>query len=579
MTDQPFTLEDDLIRQAFEQYDAEPKPPSRQVQDAEREKCAADPAYFIDTYCQIYDNATAAWIPFKLWSVQRRMIEAVHHHKLTIALKTRQIGGTWLYGDCYPLWTAIFRPIASILIWSRTDEDAVELLKRLKGTFERLPDWLKPEIKDDNEHAFGFTSGSIIRALPTTRGDGFTATYAFIDESDLDPNLDIRLQRSKPTIDAAECKLVLLSRADKANPNSTFKRIYRDAAQQANAYFPVFIPWYEHPDRTRQWYDAECRTSLSTHGSLDDIASNYPTTDVEALAARSLDKRIAPSWIAQVFRERQPLSPRPDTPALPNFRIFAYPEDNHRYGLGLDPAGGLSDGDDSALCVVDELTQEQVAVMGGKVEPTMFARYAYQVAVYYFDAPILFELNNHGYAVLAELKNLGAILRNGVQRDGTSGKPGWFTTERSKGMLYDVGAMVIQAALTTAEETGLPVEPLIYDFLTSTQLASIEISSLRAPDGDHDDYAVAWVLSQKCVYRGQVSMFVQRHDLYEQSRLRPNAKLDALQAMAARPHGLLRPASPHGFPMPPGPSPFNGPPTRPDEIAAKLRERGIKLRR
>ena len=37
-------------------------------------KCAADAAYFINTYCKIYDNDTRGWLTFTLWAFQRDML-------------------------------------------------------------------------------------------------------------------------------------------------------------------------------------------------------------------------------------------------------------------------------------------------------------------------------------------------------------------------------------------------------------------------------------------------------------------------------------------------------------------------
>ena len=110
---------------------------------AELARCYQEPAYFIHHYCMIYDAVAGAWVPFRLWDAQADALAQVHEHQLSIILKARQIGMTWLMLS-YALWLMRFRPIASILVFSRRDTGAAYLISfdRMRGIYGRLPAWM-----------------------------------------------------------------------------------------------------------------------------------------------------------------------------------------------------------------------------------------------------------------------------------------------------------------------------------------------------------------------------------------------------------------------------------------------------
>ncbi|HJY88001.1 MAG TPA: hypothetical protein VKE24_14295, partial [Candidatus Acidoferrales bacterium] len=76
------------------------------------------PAYFLDTYGHIYDATSREWVPFRLWRSQLQTLQSVAEHRLVIILKARQLGLTWLVLG-YALWLMLFRPAATVLLFSR----------------------------------------------------------------------------------------------------------------------------------------------------------------------------------------------------------------------------------------------------------------------------------------------------------------------------------------------------------------------------------------------------------------------------------------------------------------------------
>lgn len=462
--------------------------------------CASDPQYFIEVYCEIYDPQALDWIPFELWQAQLDALNILHDNQLTIALKARQLGMTWL-GLAYGLWLMLFRPIATVLIFSKRDDEAMYLLgeERLRGMYLRLPKWMQAaDVDTDNASQWQLSNGSVARSFPTTGGDGYTATFVLADEADLLPDFNRFMRSVKPTIDAGG-RMFLVSRADKSKPESEFKRIYKAAKEGRNGWAYIFLPWYVRPERDQAWYEAQKADILSRTGSLDDLKEQYPATDEEALSGRSQDKRINPEWLSDCYDERRPLSAallkEEKAPSIPGLCVYHLPIKGRRYCGGGDPAEGNPGSDDSAVVFLDELTGEEVAMLSGKFQPSTFAAYIDQIGKWLNNASLMIERNNHGHAVLLWLRDNSKLRRlNGWDADprlaGPEGaapgvrKEGWLSNSRGKTLLYDALADTVRDGLTT-----------IHSFKCHDQIASIEGSTLRAPENQMDDCSDAYALA------------------------------------------------------------------------------------
>lgn len=450
-----------------------------QLQEVAR--CYRSPTYFVGNYCQIYDAVEGNWIAFDLWPEQRATLTTILNNLLVIILKARQLGLTWLVLG-FALWLMLFRPAATVLLFSRRDDEAVHLLDdRLKEMYRRLPEFLRVGMRvvEDSAHQWQLSNGSVARAFPTTAGDAYTATLAVVDEADLVPDLNRLMRAVKPTVDDGG-RLVLLSRSDKSKPQSEFKRIYRSAKEGTTPWAPTFLPWHVHPNRDAAWYEGQKADIMSRTGSLDDLHEQYPATDTEALGARTLDKRLAPLWLERCYAAMDPL-PDPDgAPAIPGLRIYGVPQSSRVYVVGADPAEGNPTSDDSALTVLDALTGEEVASLAGRFEPSVFAGHMDAIGQWFNNARLMVERNNHGHAVLLWLRDNSRLRR----LKGHDGKEGWHSTTRGKVLLYDAAADTIRDGETT-----------LHTFATMVQLQSMEGSTLRAPLGERDDLADSFALA------------------------------------------------------------------------------------
>lgn len=451
----------------------------------ELQKCLDSVRYFITNYVKILDPIIGEWIPFILWAEQETSLDLLRDNSLIIILKARQLGLTWLVLAFF-LWRMMFRPICTILLFSRRDAEAVHLLDdRLKGMYKELPDWLKvgQEIVEDSAHEWQLSNESVARAFPTSAGDSYAATAALVDEADLVVDLNRLMRAVKPTIDAGG-QMILLSRSDKQKPASTFKAIYRGAKTGENDWVHLFLPWYLRPGRDDPWYEKQKRDILSRTGSLDDLHEQYPTTDTEALAPGSKDKRVPGKWLEACYEERKPLGDmalrKAGIPAISGLDIFLLPIQGRKYVIGIDPAEGNPTSNESALTVVDRHTQEEISKLAGRIEIATFAAHCDQIGKFYNDAGLMVERNNHGHAILLWLRDNSRL----KLLEGHDGKIGWMSSTRGKTLLYSITAEAARDAATT-----------IHSFDTYLQLCSIEGASLRAPDGERDDLADSYALA------------------------------------------------------------------------------------
>lgn len=465
-------------------------------------KCRRSPRYFIVHYCSIHDATSGEWIPFILWPEQISTLKTIEANNLVLVLKARQLGLTWLL-VAYSLWMLLFHNDRTVLLFSRRDDEATHLLNfRLKGMFSHLRSgplplptslasadrgrvqaaFMTPLGVIDNSHTWQLDNGSLAIAFPTSAGDSYSASMAVIDEADLVTNLDQLLLGVKPTIDGGG-KLIMITRSDKSNPASTFKKMYLAAAKGASPWKAVFLPWWIRPERTQQWYQEQKADFLGRNGSLDGLYEQYPETPEQALMAHTLDKRIPPQWLDKVFDESEPLPFEETSEVCPGLtfggqEIYVLPDPKRTYVIGADPAEGNPTSDDSALEVMDAETFEEVACFAAPMQPSIFGETIAAFSEAYNGASVLIERNNHGHAVIlkiTESTNVDVIR-------GDDGKYGRVTSGPSKAKMY---SSVIDVMRPNEELL------LLHSRETYLQLSSIDGATLSAPPRMHDDRAVA----------------------------------------------------------------------------------------
>lgn len=444
--------------------------------------------YFIETYVKIYDNDSRRWIPFSLWPAQVDALKVMHENQYSCALKARQVGISWL-ALSYILWNFNFRPEVLALLFSKREAEAIDLLDyRFKNMYKNLPYWMKAaKVTVDSKTEFAVSNGSRIKASSAGGSDSYAATHCLIDEADLVHNSNTSLQdllvALEPTVGSAGGKMILVSRAEKSRPMSTFKSIYRASAAGLNEYASIFIPWNARPSRTQEWYDTKKKAALATHGNLDSIYEQYPETAEQALQGTEENKRFSKKIIGRIyepkFRGEEGVYSGTDL-GFSNTVIYQLPSAEGKYLVTVDPAEGNITSDDSVIVVWDLENGEECAMARGKIEEDSLGELATLLAEYYNNAKIFVERNNHGLAVIKyiQLATSGSMVKG---KDSTDNRPkyGWKQDAASKPMMWSKAAEI-------AKENNA----IIHTEDMYNQILSIEGSTNRAPEGMNDDLAV-----------------------------------------------------------------------------------------
>lgn len=472
-------------------------------ENSEWQRCARDRAYFIRTYCKIYDSDARAWIVFDLWAAQEEVLEMLKVEPKLAILKARQLGFTWLVLAWF-LSEMLFSPIANVLLFSKREAEAKHLLERLTGMYAHLDQELRvryPVGVRASTLTWSLSNGSVARAFPTNAGDSYTGTHALADEFDLVDDQGDLINAIEPTIDAGG-QLILLSRVDKSRPQTEFKKIFQAARLGQNSWRGVFVPWNARPDRDVAWYESHKRDIQSRTGALDDLHEQYPASVEEAIAPNSQDKRIPGEWLLACYAECSVLPTvalAGGAPDIPGLRVYRGPTKEARdaqgqvvqeaghYVMGADPSEGLTGSDFSPVTVVDRETGEECALLDGRFPPDVLAAHTLELSRWYNNAPVLPERNNHGHAYILALRGDNSEEdKPGVRvLRGPDHKRGWLTTAKSKADMYVTATAYLREG-----------DCKIHSLDTFNELGSISRETLNAPDKQHDDKAVSWVLAQ-----------------------------------------------------------------------------------
>jgi hypothetical protein len=169
-----------------------------------------------------------------------------------------------------------------------------------------------------------------------------------------------------------------------------------------------------------------------------------------------------------------------------DLEVWLPPLPGRRYLVAVDPAGGGSGGDYSAMEVLELETGLQCAEFAGHVGGLELARLAAEVGHDYNDAWIVVERNNHGNGVLAHLGNACRYEKIYCQGGRHGGEAGWLTTSLS----WPAALGRFDAALVEEPERFMS-RKLLGECRSFVRLPN---GSSGAQAGTHDDRVMAMAI-------------------------------------------------------------------------------------
>lgn len=268
-------------------------------------ECKADPRVFIGRHVKI-ETVKGDVIPFSLWGMQRVTLDAIHTHDGTIVLKARRLGLSWI-ALAYALWVAIFQQGARIMILCKNEDDASELLDRVRRMRDRLME------DPASVHLFSRVRSSrrkkrqrdavttldigtsVLRSLPGKAKSARSETSALLilDEFAFQKEAGGIWQGAQPTIEGGGKVICVSTGNGKAGEGEEFAKQWQHASSGENDYAPLFWPWDAHPDRSPEWYERERRRI----GDDDRMRVEYPAVPDDAFISPGIKPTFSISGV------------------------------------------------------------------------------------------------------------------------------------------------------------------------------------------------------------------------------------------------------------------------------------------
>lgn len=450
-------------------------------------KCADDPIYFINNFCQIV-TLDHGLQPFKLYPCQENKIKVIHENRKILLMESRQAGKTTT-SAAYILWYTLFQSSKTVAILANKATAAREVLSRYQLMYEHLPSWMQQGVTTWNKGDIELENGSKVFTAATSASGirGKSVNMLYIDEAAIIPNTiaDQFFASVYPTISAGNTTKILLSSTPMGYNH--FWKFWNDAENDRNGFVHLFIPYDQIPGRDAAW-------AKEQHRLLGDLKFNQ---EVLCNFLGSSATLINANTISQ-------LSPGATIYSRDGLDIYESPikaigeEKEHVYFIAADTAKGVG-GDYSAFVIIDITTMPYKMVgkyRDNKISPMLYPSVLYKVATEYNEAYVLIEINSSEQVadILYSEYEYGNMLMINRSGDGQVMSGGFGGGKTQLGVYTDKRVKRIGCSnfKTLVEEKRLliPDSDVIAEISTFIQVKN----SYAADDGYHDDLVMPLVL-------------------------------------------------------------------------------------
>jgi hypothetical protein len=399
-------------------------------------------------------------ILFKLSDAQRETAGDWLNNRYTIILKARQLGFSTLAG-AFCVWATYFYDSRRVVMLSKGEREAIELLNKAKYGFKNLPEWMLQTgpVWDVNKTKLSFSNESGIESLPSGSepARGLSLWLCILDEWAFLPNPEGAWASIEATVDLGGRVIGLSTANGEGNIFYKFWSKSKNYGSGDSQWFGIFHPWWADGAgvRDQEWYDGKKRELFDWQ-----LAQEYPDNPDEAFVRsgrpvfelehlRTIEPPVPAISVGELLSggTHGPYSVSND-PYGP-LTVYEAPKPSGVYVIGADVAEGLEHGDYSVAQVVDVRSNKQVAVWHGHCPPDEFGENILNnLGKYYGNCLIGVESNNHGISTLKGLRDAKYptlfMERAHGKRQATPGERyGFRTTQTSKPLIIDeLGGMI-----------------------------------------------------------------------------------------------------------------------------------------
>ena len=465
-------------------------------------KCELDFIHFLTNYAKIQDRANQTTIQWQPWEYLVWVAKQLLAKRFIIIGKARQLGISWLI-CIYCVWLAKFHKNAKILMLSKKEDDAFDLISKCKFVNSELPDFMRSDLDPSQRGFIGFPEmNSEIRAYASTEDAGRSTDASLVvsDEWEFHPYAKENFAALMPTISGSEKgQFIAMSTADKTKLDTFFKTIYRKAMSGDSNFFNIFLPWHIRPGRDQLWYDRET-ADMPVHQK----EGEYPATEGEMLETVKSRRFFSPECIEHMYSDVSNPIPHDLTEKYgASMKIYKLPVVGRRYFQFTDPSDGK---EDPHVIIVIDSTGEEVAESHAKTTADECAVRHNDLAREY-GALNGYEMNSRAGGIFSEkIKELDTPNQIGFLRtDGTldTKKRGWWTGPKV-GMKF---WWMLEEAVRLYQ-----VKPRSKECLDEWGVIIVpEGEDPQKARGGHDDYIDAfsrvWYMAQKHGIIGEVEAF------------------------------------------------------------------------
>ena len=436
------------------------------------------------------------FIKWEPWPHLEELANTITSTPHLVILKSRQLGLSWFFA-AYALWTAMFKPGALVLMLSQGEDEAKELLGKVRKIHSQLPEGIRPKVIKDIEEQLSVQSqgggvDSTIMALPSTTkaGSGYTATLVICDEHAKHPYAATNFAALEPTINAG-AQFISVSTA--RGPGNYFHSLYQNAKAKLSTFNPLFFHAQLRPGRDDAWYESTKKSYVGDSAHL--FYENYPRSDTEAFVTTVglavFDKDAMERLVGGI---KAPISIKKER--YGEIAYYQMPVPGRQYVCGSDVSYGLSAPDKAVSQILDWRTGYLVASLYGNFPPDQLMDATTDLCVEYNDALLGFEENGIGQLAERRLQDIGyqnVYFRDWEEARGKGVRPskmGWHTGANRHLMVSELSEAVRTGELDVVDE-GTVGEMRTFVFRWGKP---------QAAEGCHDDrvmaLAIAWQMRQ-----------------------------------------------------------------------------------